>query len=285
MSNNAYAAPAVGETMAAELYLDLLKKCLTRSIFSDCYVSAEPRHPVKRLLYAPLRRAFAARNCALMRRIPFDPALRAEGRDWAAEAETMIGLRRLNSLQACVVDVLRQGVPGDLIETGVWRGGATIFMRGVLKAYGAVDRVVWAADSFEGLPKPDAERYPADAGDRHWQFARLAVSLEEVQGNFARYGLLDKQVRFLPGWFRDTLAAAPIEQLAILRMDGDMYESTMDALRNLYPKLAVGGYAIVDDYEAVAGCRKAVDDFRRQENITEEVEWIDWSGVYWQRRS
>jgi O-methyltransferase len=176
-------------------------------------------------------------------------------------------------------------VPGDLIETGVWRGGATIFMRGILKAYGDTTRLVWVADSFEGLPKPDAERYPVDAGDQHWTHSVFAVSLDGVKANFARYGLLDDQVRFLVGWFRDTLPTAPIHQLAVLRLDGDMYESTMDALRNLYPKLSRGGYAIIDDYGASPGCKAAVEDFRRDEGIDEKVEHIDWTGVFWQRRN
>jgi hypothetical protein len=109
----------------------------------------------------------------------------------------MIGMKRLDNLQDCVSDVLKQGVRGDLIETGVWRGGAVIFMRAILKAYGVTDRVVWACDSFEGLPEPDETAYPADRGDILWTQAEFAVSLEQVQGNFARYGLLDSQVRFV----------------------------------------------------------------------------------------
>jgi O-methyltransferase len=157
-------------------------------------------------------------------------------------------------------------------------------MRGVLKIFGSTERVVWVADSFQGLPKPDPEQYPADAGDRHWTRPELAVSLEEVKANFARYGLLDDQVRFLVGWFRDTLPAAPMSQLAVLRLDGDMYESTMDGLLHLYPKLSRGGYVILDDYGAVPGCRAAVEDFRREHGIDEPVERIDWTGVFWQRR-
>jgi O-methyltransferase len=186
------------------LYLDLMKLCLTRYIFGDASVGPRSDKPLK-------------------------PSTRANGRDWPTEAETMIGLRRLDNLEECIIDVLRQGVAGDLIETGVWRGGATIFMRAVLNAYGDRTRTVWAADSFEGLPKPDPDAYPADEGDRHWQKAELAVSLDEVKANFRRYGLLDEQVRFLVGWFRDTLPSAPIERLAVLRLDGDMYESTMVA--------------------------------------------------------
>lgn len=242
------------------LYLDLLKRCLTGFIREDqgLWPESEPH--------------------------PFDRQTRSEGRDWPIVAETMIGRTRLDSLQACIVDVLRRDVPGDLIETGVWRGGGTIFMRAVLEAYGDTQRVVWVADSFSGVPKPDIESFPADSGDELWTYDQLAVPLEEVRRNFERYGLLDEQVRFLPGWFRDTLPVAPIRRLSILRLDGDLYESTIVALRSLYPKLSRGGYVIVDDY-ALEGCRAAVHDFRADNQITEEIRSIDWTGVYWTRSS
>jgi O-methyltransferase len=158
-------------------------------------------------------------------------------------------------------------------------------MRAVLYAYGITDRAVWLADSFQGLPKPDPVRYPADAGADLSDVDVLAVPLEEVQANFAAYGLLDDQVRFLPGWFRDTLPTAPVERLAVLRLDGDLYESTTDALTALYPRLSPGGYVIVDDYGAMPSCREAVEDFRAERGITDEVRRIDWTGVYWQRTS
>jgi O-methyltransferase len=195
----------------------------------------------------------------------------------------MVGLHRLDNLQDCVTEVLRRGVPGDLIETGVWRGGVTIFMRAILKAYGDVERDVWVADSFQGLPKPDPSRWPADADDELWTLTWVPTSLEVVQANFARYGLLDEQVRFLPGWFSDTLPTAPIERLAVLRLDGDMYGSTMEALEALYPKLSVGGYVIVDDYGAFAQCKEAVTDFRAANGIMDPMEWVDESCVFWQR--
>jgi len=195
----------------------------------------------------------------------------------------MIGLKRLDNLEFCIEQVVTNGVVGDLIETGVWRGGAAIFMRAVLKAYGVTDRYVWVADSFEGLPPPNTGKYPYDAGDTLHEARELAVSLEEVKANFERYGLLDNQVRFLKGWFRDTLPAAPIERLALLRLDGDMYQSTMDALVNLYPKLSEGGYVIVDDYGAIPACRQAVNDYRSANAITEEIHDIDWTGIFWQK--
>lgn len=183
----------------------------------------------------------------------------------------MVGLRRLENLEALIVDIVRRQVPGDLVETGVWRGGATIFMRGVLKGLGAPSRRVWACDSFAGLPRPDTEKYQADAGDTHWTFAELAVALDEVRANFARYRLLDEQVHFLPGWFRDTLPTAPIERISLLRLDGDMYESTHDALEALYPRLSPGGYLVVDDYGAIPACRQAVIDYRDRHGIDDRV--------------
>jgi O-methyltransferase len=269
------------------LYLELLKRTLTRFVLGqETWQPVDPPgDPLKRLLFAPCAALVSAAGLRLARRARFDPALREEGRDWPADAETMIGLRRLDNLEATVVDAVRRGVPGDLVETGVWRGGAVIFMRGVLRALGDTSRRVWACDSFAGLPAPDAGRYPKDAGDPHHTFPQLAVSIDEVRANFARYGLLDDQVKLLPGWFRDTLPRAPIERIAVLRLDGDMYESTIVALDSLYPRLSPGGYLIVDDYGAVPGCREAVDDYRRAHGVHESVHPIDWTGVYWRRRA
>lgn len=237
------------------LYLDLMKRALLNLIYG------EYEQRVKR----------------------FDARARIEGREWPGMAHTMIGWARLENLQACIEDLLARQVPGDLIETGVWRGGAIIFMRAVLKAYGVTDRCVWGADSFRGLPPPDAARYPADEGDITHTCRELAISLDEVRANFEKYGLLDEQCRFLPGWFRDTLPAVPAGPLALIRLDGDMYESTYVALANLYPRLSPGGYVIVDDYGALPACRRAVHDFRAAHAIGEEIIPIDWTGVYWRR--
>jgi hypothetical protein len=247
------------------LYIDLLRKALLGQLFED-----------------PPSLAFGHWTDLLRRRPAFDPKTRETGRDWPSLAHSMIGARRMENVQRCVEDVIASGVPGDFIETGVWRGGTTIFMRGLLKAHEVRDRTVWVADSFAGLPPPDGKRYPADRfWNLHW-FRSLAVSEEAVRENFSKYGLLDDQVRFLKGWFRDTLPTAPIERLAVLRMDGDLYESTMDALTHLYPKLSVGGYAIVDDYN-VPPCRKAVADYRSAHGISEDIVDIDGFGMYWRR--
>jgi O-methyltransferase len=260
------------------LYLDLLKRSLTFLLWDagdGALLELRLTRPVETLVNA-------ARRLSRMIKPP-DLSVRESGMDWPAMGLTMIGKARLDNVQYCVEDVLRNDVPGDLIEAGVWRGGVPILMRAVLKVHGVQDRVVWAADSFEGLPTPNVEKYPADRDFDLSMYRSLSVSLEEVRANFRRFRLLDDQVIFLKGWFKDTLPGAPISNLAVMRLDGDLYESTTDTLVNLYPKLSPGGYAIIDDYGSAAPCRKAVDDYRSRHEITDEIVTIDWSGAYWQK--
>ena len=255
-----------------QLYLELMKACLTNSIYGD---DLDLRTGVQRLDPASGKVLCVAGVAASAQD-------KHDGLIWPSRAHTMAGIPRLNNLQQCVESVLAERVPGDLLEAGVWRGGASIFMRAILKSYGVTERTVWVADSFEGLPEADPVRHPYDHQLSLHMAGELAVPLDEVRKNFQRYGLLDDQVRFLKGWFRDTLPAAPIERLAILRVDGDHYESTMDAL-SLYPKLSPGGFAIIDDYRLVEGCDRAIADFRREHRITEEIRVIQGGGGYWQR--
>jgi O-methyltransferase len=206
-----------------------------------------------------------------------------EGLAWPLTAETMVGIKRLDNVRACIDRVIADQVPGDVIETGVWRGGTTIYMRAILRARGVRDRRVWVADSFEGLPPPNPDEYPADAGSRFHLQPDLAVSLDAVKANFERYGLLDDQVQFVQGFFKDTMPTLGDERWAVIRLDGDLYESTIDVLTHLYPNLSVGGYVIVDDYGAVPACRQAVEDFRAANGIRSRIKEIDWTGVFWRR--
>jgi Macrocin-O-methyltransferase (TylF) len=202
-----------------------------------------------------------------------------------ASPHTMCGTRNLITVREAIEDVLKNEVPGDLIETGVWKGGMTVFMRGILKAYDCRNRKVWVADSFEGLPKPDPESNLKDA--LFWYLMgplqQLAIPFEYVEALFKRYNLLDDQVQFLSGWFCDTLPKANIEKLAVIRMDGDLYESTRDALIHLYPKLSPGGYLIVDDYGVPCGCRQAVDEYRQEHDISAPLLPITEDSVYWKK--
>jgi O-methyltransferase len=276
----------VRQTDAIQLYLDLIKKTVSYSLWED------PGRPLETVMYnvKPVFRPFVNTVAAflrlfhfrMVRHVTMTPQDREFGLGWPSVGETMIGAKRLDNIQFCIESILREKVPGDLIETGAWRGGACILMRAVLAAYGITDRRVFVADSFEGLPPPDADKYKHDKGDRHYTFRYLAVSKETVAENFRKYGLLDDQVVFLQGWFMDTLPAAPIQQLAVMRLDGDMYESTLDALASLYHKLSPGGYCIIDDY-ALAGCRRAVEDFRTRNGITDPIVNIDRMGSYWRK--
>jgi O-methyltransferase len=274
--------PASGTT-PEELYLELMKQCLTRMLWREKYrPMATSLSGWRRVVLKPLQLLVRRAQLELVHVEPDRADARQEGRDWPLEAETMVGLKRLDNLQHCVTSVIRNGVPGDLIETGVWRGGSSIFMRAILKACGDTSRRVWLADSFRGLPPPDPASYPVDEGDTLWKYAELAIPMEQVKANFSRYSLLDDQVAFLPGWFRDTLPTAPIERLAVLRLDGDLYESTMEALVALYPKVSAGGFVIVDDY-GLPTCRAAIEDFRLAQGITDPIQLIDWTGAFWQR--
>jgi hypothetical protein len=205
---------------------------------------------------------------------------REQGWDWPSAAPSMIGLKRMENVRRECERAILAGIPGDFMETGVWRGGAVMMMRAVLKAYGITDRRVIAADSFAGLPPP-TEGVAPDAGAEFHTWTDFAVPLDEVKANFARYGLLDGQVVFLAGLFRDTLPVAPVTQLAVLRLDGDMYESTRDGIVNLYPKLTRGGTLIADDYFLFEAHRTAIDEYRAAHGITDPIERIDEFGAYW----
>jgi len=249
---------------AVDLYLDLMKKVLTNNLFArepDIENESELKFVqgfIKHYINGP--------------------------------AISMMPMARFDNLRSCIENVIADGVPGSLIETGVWRGGGTIFMRAILRAHGVTDRTVWVADSFEGLPTPDADKFPIEAEAHGKEVMRktynhFAVGIEEVQRNFAAFELLDDQVRFLKGWFKDTLPAAPTGPLAVMRLDGDYYQSTVDALSNLYERLSVGGYAIIDDYgeDIWTYCRRATDEFRQQHGIEEPMIRVDPMCYYWRR--
>ena len=285
------------------MYLDLLRNYLTKYGEDEIVPVFTANHPIVKRIFRLManrniglvraannpiaRRVFgrmANRNIRLVRTVPFDEDKRNKGLDWPASADTMIGMQRLTHLQRCVEDVLAEDIPGDLVECGVWRGGACILMRAVLAAYGDKERTVWVADSFQGVPPPSPGQYPADSG-LYFNLASgiLAVPESRVRNNFRRYGLLDDRVRFLAGWFKDTLPSAPIDRIALLRLDGDLYESTIQALDALYPRLSPGGFCIIDDYHPIDACRQAVTDYRQRNSISAEIVDIDGSGVYWRK--
>jgi hypothetical protein len=201
-------------------------------------------------------------------------------------AHTMIGLFRLSNIERCAEQVIAERVPGDFLEAGVCKGGAAIFMRGLQIAHGAGDRKTFVVDSFEGLPPSDFHR-DAEYG-LHLEEARhpwLACGEQLVRDHFSRYDLLDSNVEFVKGWLAQSLPCAAIGQLALLRIDVDLYSSTLDCLDLLYDKVAVGGFVIVDDYGFLQCCRDAVDEFRARRGVNEPIRWIDYSGIYWRKEA
>lgn len=284
----AYDGSLAGTTLRRR-YLDLLARALVNLIYPEHElrmehlarhgVSDDPRSDARTL--RDIRADQAETLAALL-----DSKL--EGHNWrghvTSQAHTMIGLRRLENLEQCAARVFADSVPGDFLEAGVCQGGAAIFLRALQVAYEEADRRTWVADSFVGLPAPEHPQDVAHGMDftesvQPW----LAASLESVQENFRTYDLLSDQVRFLPGWFADTLPTAPLEQLAILRIDADLYASTRDVLDTLYDKVSPGGYVVIDDYCAFEPCRAAVDEFRAGRGITGDLHRVDWTAVFWRK--
>jgi O-methyltransferase len=234
-----------------ELYTDLLIRCLVDGVYGEP-MEGPWRHGNK-----------------------FDRGHRPAGLLGPTVAHTMVGVDRLESLRQLTQQAIDENIPGDFIETGVWRGGCCILMRGVLAANGVRGRRVYVADSFAGVPAPRPDLYPADRGHRLDLHTELAVPLETVKENFRRYGLLDDQVIFVEGLFSDTLSALDAGPFAVIRLDGDLYESTYVALEHLYPKLSPGGFLTVDDFGVFEPCRDAVGAYRAQHNIASPIHTID----------
>jgi O-methyltransferase len=266
-------------------YINLLKKTLIGFANINSYeyypLTIENPKPKTAALFA-IDKLLRKKNFALCKLKFISSENRLNGYDWPAQADTMIGLNRLNNIENCIYSIVNDNIEGDMIEAGVWRGGASILMRAILKELNITDKKVWVADSFKGLPKPASE-YPADKGNRLHAKNIFKVSLTEVKSNFLKYELLDEQVVFLEGWFKDSLPAAPINKLSLIRLDGDMYESTIQSITALYPKLSEGGYIIVDDYNAFEACQKAITDYRNQHNIHIPIIEIDKQAIFWRK--
>lgn len=253
-----------------QLYLQLMKKAVGDFIYNR---DQEEETPLPPLSWVDTR---TGKKHMILTQADY----KQEGLIFPKQAHTMIGLKRLDHLQYCIEEIIQQKIPGDLLEAGVWRGGACIFMRAVLKAYGIHDRRVWVADSFAGFRDEDLLQEGLDPVQTNYH----SVSLEKVKAHFQAYDLLDEQVQFLPGYFDQTLPQAPVQELALLRLDADFYAPTWQVLTHLYPRVVPGGFVIVDDYHIFASCRKAVQTYRHIHQIREPMQRIDFAAVYWQKK-
>ena len=267
-------------------YLGLLKMVLTRYGLEPpvrytpfTFERNDFRDPLKFFLAKHAQRFFESRGRLVFARPEkFDQSQRLLGLDWPHEAETMIGVKRLEQFHHALHTCDNEKVRGDILEAGVWRGGAVIFAAAYLSSENPFSRRVIAADSFDGLPPPDP-RYPVDIGDLHSTVDFLRVSEAEVRANFRKFGISTDLVDFLPGWFEDTLPGLKNRDLAILRMDGDMYSSSTHILSALFDRVSPGGFIIVDDY-ALKGARAAVHDFLSTRGLSPKIVDIDGSGAY-----
>ena len=249
---------------ASARYLDLFKQVLTGE-------ASPSAHDVPVDLLAPRAAAWKRFGYQWLAKPALDALglslTRRDPRYFPLGAYTLLPRRLLDHLQGLVEQVVADRIPGDLIEAGVWRGGACMLMKATLDAVGDARRVI-VADSFAGVPPP---RAAADRGHTFHEHPVLAVSADEVRRAFQRFGLLDDRVIFLEGWFSVTLAAAPATPLALVRVDADLHESTTQALEALYPLLSPGGVCIIDDYP-IASARGAVDEFRARHGVTEPIQ-------------
>lgn len=243
---------------AARLYLDLMKATVLNTVYKD----------------VPAMRDGSAHP-------DFDSRL------------TMVGRRRLDNTQQLLQAVIAEGVPGDFIETGTWRGGSAMFAAAVLSIYGQLGgdagRWVWLADSFRGIPEVKPEQYPDDVAHAGAEMlsAHEHNSAEGVLRSFERLGLLPPgdgarsrhrgPVRILEGYFNETLPPAQNQAIfaarrfSLIRLDGDTYESTIQGLDSLYRHLSVGGFVVVDDYMDWVGARRAAQDFRWRHGIKSPI--------------
>jgi len=213
--------------------------------------------------------------------LPYDAEKRYGGKDWPLYGYTMIGKKRLDNLHNILVSVVDRSIDGDFIECGVWRGGASIFARIVLDLYHQCHRTVYVADSFAGLPPSKSTLDPIPFDNQPF----LEVPLDKVKHHFKKFNLNpDENVQFIKGFFSESLPLwkSKIAKLAVLRLDGDMYESCADIMANLYEKVSVGGYVIVDDWFGFP-CKDAVESFFRHHSQQISVDDVDGTSVYFMK--
>ena len=214
--------------------------------------------------------------------VPFDATRRAGGTDWTYFGMTMTGSARLHLLLSLLRKVFESDVAGVFVETGVWRGGSSILAQGAVMAYNQSHRHIVVCDSFRGLPPGKNKHHVGDVG---WDMTSyLEVSDLEVASNFQKFNLLAPNVIFAKGFFNYSMPIlrSQIQNISILRLDGDMYKSTVDVLYHLYDKVSIGGYVIVDDWFGFPA-KQACEDFFQAHNFRPVVIPVDSSSVFWQK--
>jgi len=211
----------------------------------------------------------------------FNAQTREGGNDWPGEVgHTMIGMKRGRNFVMTIESVIAQGLAGDIVELGVWRGGAMILAQAVLQVHcQTCNRRAILFDMFGVLDKTTGGYGKADS--------YLAVSKEQVQKNFVKYNLLNDNVRFIQGMFDLTVApyaaVAPLRPIAVLRIDGNFYKSYMDPLQYFYERVPVGGYIIFDDIGSHRQVQEAWADFQKWNGVVVQIQKIDRHGAFFQK--
>lgn len=192
------------------------------------------------------------------------------------EGYTMISSRRGRALTRLARDLDPRGIPGAIVDCGVWNGGSTILL-----SRAAPQREIWAFDSFEGLPEADLELDGREAKD--WTGECLGAE-DKLRAGFSRYANPER-LHVVKGWFEDTFrhAVEDVGTVALLHADGDWYDSVKLTLETFYDRIAPGGLVVLDDYGHWIGAQRATDEFRRERGITAPLVRIDYAGRYWRK--
>jgi O-methyltransferase len=204
----------------------------------------------------------------------------------AVQPYTMTSKERVFALRQSVEYIVRAGIPGDIVECGVWKGGSMMAVALSLKELGQTRRL-HLFDTFEGMSEPTGvdKTFRGEAAgalmaknERETSAIWAFGALDEVKKNVLGTGYDPSLVEFVQGKVEDTLPARAPEQIALLRLDTDWYESTKHELTHLYPRLSVGGVLIIDDYGHWEGARKAVDEYVREMQLKVLLQRIDYTG-------
>jgi O-methyltransferase len=266
-------------------YIDLLKSALMGCLENTCYneVGAGKKSGIKKAFQTILK-FLIPKNTKLIRLSQGSKEERQMRSDSTFNAYTLVGYKRLQFLEESVKEIAHKKIDGDILEAGLWRGGASIFIKKMMDIVG-LNNQLYCADSFEGMPKP---KLKTDLDSLNGDYSKIdfyTVGLEKVIENFKNFNALDSQVHFVKGWFSETmpLLREKIKKISLLRVDCDLYESTLDVLVNMYDKVSEGGFVYIDDYYGWEGCRKAVDEFRLARSIDQALVTVDRDSVYWNK--
>ena len=203
------------------------------------------------------------------------------------KADTYTSVERMQPLWESVRHVVRRGIPGAIVECGVWRGGSAVLCARALQGEGVTDRDLYLYDTYEGMVEPTDKdvnhkgetahsKWERDQADDHneWCYAALDV----VRANMARTGYPAERIHYVEGKVEDTIPGVAPEQVALLRLDTDLYESTLHELQHLWPRLSPGGILIIDDYGHWEGSREATDEYFADRDDAPLLVRVDYAG-------